>query len=48
LRFYADPANGYEYPDLYRRMFGRDYTPEPYIEATYQMVRKHNTVTPAW
>ena len=41
LRFYADPANGYEYPDLYRRIFGRDYTPEPYIEATYQAVRKH-------
>jgi hypothetical protein len=41
LRFYADPANGYEYPDLYRRIFGRDYRPEPYIEATYQMVRKH-------
>jgi len=41
LRFYADPANGYEYPDLYRRIFGHDYRPEPYIEATYQMVRKH-------
>src|SRR5688500_19020046 len=41
LRFYADSANGYEYPDLYYRVFGRDYKPEPYIEATYQMVRKH-------
>ena len=41
LRFYADPANGYEYPDLYRRIFGHDYRPEPYIEATYQTVRKH-------
>ena len=41
LRFYADPANGYEYPDLYYRVFGEDYKPEPYIEATYQMVRKH-------
>jgi hypothetical protein len=41
LRFYADPANGYEYPDLYHRLFGEDYKPEPYIEATYQMVRKH-------
>jgi hypothetical protein len=41
LRFYADPANGYEYPDLYRRMFGEDYTPEPYIDATYRMVRNH-------
>ena len=41
LRFYADEANGYEYPDLYRRIFGVDYTPEPYIEDTYKMVRKH-------
>ncbi|MGC2417668.1 MAG: hypothetical protein WA434_07980 [Candidatus Acidiferrales bacterium] len=41
LRYYADPAVGYEYPDLYRQLFGVDYTPPPYIEATYQMVRKH-------
>jgi len=41
LRFYADEANGYEYPDLYRRTFGVDYTPEPYIEDTYKIVRKH-------
>ena len=25
----------------YRRIFGHDYRPEPYIESTYQMVRKH-------
>lgn len=41
LRFYADEKNGYEYPDLYRNMFGSDYTPEPYIDATYKMVRNH-------
>jgi len=41
LRFYADTANGYEYPELYRQMFGSDYQPEPYIDATYKMVRKH-------
>ena len=41
LRFYEDTAAGYEYPDLYRRMFGVDYVPPPYIEATYKMVRKH-------
>ncbi len=41
LRFYADPANGYEYPDLYRRIFGSDYKPEPYIDATHKMVRNH-------
>jgi hypothetical protein len=41
LRFYPDPAFNYEYPDLYRQLFGEDYKPEPYIEATYQRVRKH-------
>jgi hypothetical protein len=41
LRFYADEAHGYRYPDLYRRMYGSDYRPEPYIERTYQMVRNH-------
>jgi hypothetical protein len=41
LRFYEDVANGYEYPDLYRTIFGEDYKPEPYIETTYQTVRKH-------
>jgi hypothetical protein len=41
LRFYEDTEHGYEYPDLYRRVFGYDYKPEPYIEATYKMVRNH-------
>ena len=41
LRFYADTSVGYEYPDLYRRVFGADYTPPPYIEETYKYVRKH-------
>jgi hypothetical protein len=41
LRFYEDTAHGYVYPDLYRRVFGHDYRPEPYIERTYQMVRRH-------
>jgi len=41
LRYYADPSVGYEYPDLYRQVFGVDYVPPDYIEATYQMVRKH-------
>jgi hypothetical protein len=41
LRFYADEKNGYVYPDLYRQIFGEDYKPEPYIEATYKMVRNH-------
>ena len=41
LRFYPDSAAGYEYPDLYYRLFGKDYTPPPHIEATYKMVRNH-------
>jgi hypothetical protein len=41
LRFYADPAAGYEYPDLYRNLFGEDYVPPPHIQADYKMVRNH-------
>lgn len=41
LRFYSDPANGYEYPDLYRNLFGEDYVPPPHIEADYKMLRNH-------
>jgi hypothetical protein len=41
LRYYPDPSVGYEYPDLYRKLFGSDYVPPPYIQATYEMVRKH-------
>ena len=41
LRYYPDPSVGYEYPDLYRQLFGADYVPPPYIQATYDMVRKH-------
>ena len=41
LRFYPDPAAGYEYPDLYKRMFGEDYVPPPHIQATYKFVRNH-------
>jgi len=41
LRYYPDESVGYEYPDVYRRIFGSDYVPPPYIEQTYQMVRKH-------
>ena len=41
LRFYPDPAFDYEYPELYLKLFGDDYKPEPYIEETYRMVRNH-------
>jgi hypothetical protein len=41
LRFYPDPSVGYEYPELYNRIFGKDYVPLPYIKATYDAARKH-------
>jgi hypothetical protein len=41
LRFYADIKAGYEYPDLYRRVFGADYVPAPHVQAAYRRVRAH-------
>lgn len=41
LRFYPDSAAGYEYPDLYKQIWGVDYEPPPYIQATYKFVRNH-------
>lgn len=41
LRFYPDPAYGYEYPELYRRFFGDDFQPEPYVAQAYERIRKH-------
>jgi hypothetical protein len=41
LRFYPDKEAGYEYPDLYHRMFGVDYVPPPHIQATYKFIRNH-------
>jgi hypothetical protein len=41
LRFYADVEAGYEYPDLYRRIFGQDYVPAPHVQAAYRDVRRH-------
>ncbi len=41
LRFYPDPSVGYEYPELYVKYFGEDFTPEPYIERAYEEAREH-------
>ena len=41
LRFYPDKETGYEYPELYRYLFGEDYVPAPHVEAAYQMLRRH-------
>ena len=41
LRFFPDEAAGYAYPEMYRKLFGDDYEPEPYIVAEYERARKH-------
>lgn len=41
LRFYPDPSVGYEYPQMYRRIFGEDYVPPPYIKSAYTYARNH-------
>jgi hypothetical protein len=41
LRFYPDESVGYEYPELYNRIFGEDYVPEPYIRQAYEHARAH-------
>ena len=41
LRFFPDPEVGYEYPDLYIEIFGKDFVPEPYIQRDHEYARKH-------
>ena len=41
LRFYPDASVGYEYPEMYIRLFGEDFRPEPYIEDTYNRIKDH-------
>ena len=41
LRFFADESVGYRYPDMYVKLFGQDYKPEPYIERAYREAREH-------
>lgn len=41
LRFYPDPAVGYEYPQVYNLIFGTDYAPPPHIRAAYEYCRNH-------
>lgn len=41
LRFYPDKDTGYEYPELYRYLFGEDYVPAPHVQAAWRMVRNH-------
>ena len=39
LRFFPDESMGYAYPDMYRKYFGDDYKPEPYIVEEYKRAR---------
>ena len=41
LRFYPDESAGYAYPEMYRRLFGEDYRPEPHVDAAYRYARNH-------
>ena len=41
LRYYADPEVGYEYPEMYIQMFGKDYQPPAYLEAAHKEARAH-------
>jgi hypothetical protein len=42
LRFYPDSSVGYEYPELYVRIYGKDYVPPPYIKAAYEFAKSTN------
>ena len=41
LRFFPDPEVGYEYPEMYLEIFGKDFVPEPYIQRDYEYAKKH-------
>jgi len=41
LRYFADEAVGFKYPDAYNRFFGSDYEPPEYIQKAYREARQH-------
>jgi HD domain len=41
LRFYPDESVGYQYPELYKTLFGPDYKPEPHIDRAYREALDH-------
>ena len=41
LRYFPDPAVGYEYPESYRKFFGPDYEVPPYIRRDAEYAMKH-------
>ena len=38
---FPDPEVGYEYPEMYLEIFGKDFVPEPYIQRDYEYAKKH-------
>jgi hypothetical protein len=41
LRFFPDPSVGYEYPEMYNRIWGVDYEPDDYIKAAHKDALDH-------
>jgi hypothetical protein len=41
LRFYPDDEVGYEYPESYNKIFGKDYVPDQYVKEAYEYARDH-------
>ena len=41
LRYFADEAAGFKYPDAYNSFFGPDYQPPEYLQHAHREARKH-------
>ena len=41
LRFFPDPDYGYEYPEMYIRIFGEGYVPDAYQKAHHDYAKSH-------
>jgi hypothetical protein len=41
LRYFADEAAGFKYPDAYHQFFGPDYEPPGYIQQAHREARAH-------
>lgn len=41
LRYFADEAAGFKYPDAYNQFFGPEYAPPEYIQNDHAVARKH-------
>jgi hypothetical protein len=41
LRYFADEAAGFKYPDAYNQFFGPDYAPPEYLQQAHREARNH-------